>query len=208
MILLKRMILIFLSVSSSFFVLNRMPEYDLSEVGICLPYVIEGTSIVLEDIGESHASGCAEAVLLNDSSEMLASFYVEIHTLSQMYCFETTMLPSGTRIILRERDGKPWEDSSVICSYGSYSIVMESGNYDLPDIIGDRLLLQNTDQFPVKAMEVYLKPWDESRQLYLGCKTQKVVIHNLQSGDVVEVMLPDSNYKIVYCTVEHNSRST
>ena len=205
MILLKRMILIFLSVLSSFLVFSRMTEYDLTTPGVCLPYIIEGTSIVLESIGESKTSGCAEAVLRNNGKEMLASFYVEIHTLSATYCFETTMLPSGARIVLRERNGRYWEGSSIVCSYGSCSVVMERGNCDLPDIIGDRMLLYNADLIPVKAMEIYLKPWDETRQLYLNGKTQKIVIYNLLGKDSVEVILPDSNYKIVYYIVNETA---
>ena len=201
LIILKRMILIFLCLSSSVFVLNRMPEYNVSESGACLPYVIEGTSIVLESIGEGEASGCTEAVLRNSGTDMLESFYVEIQTLSQMYHFETTMLPSGEQIILQERDGKYWEDSSIIGSYGCYSVMIESGNCGFPEVKGDRLFLRNTDQFPIKAIEVYLKPWDENKQLYLNGKTQKIVLHNLRYEDVVEVILPDYNYKIVYYEV-------
>ena len=184
--------------------LNSMRQYDFNESGICLPYVIEGTALVLESIGEGNASGCAEAVLRNIGSEMLASFYVEIQTESGKYYFETTMLPSGARIILRERDGKHWTAAQLIWGYGSYNTTSVCLDCDFPEVQGNRLLIRNKEPFPVKAMEVYLKPWDEHAQAYLYGKTQKIVLHNLQGDDSVEVLLPDSNYQIVYCMV-HNT---
>lgn len=155
----------------------------------------------MESIG-SGACAYTEAVFYNSGSMLVESFYVEINTDLGSYCFETTMLPPGMRIVLRERDGKPWKGQSVKDGIGYYKCLKYANTSQLLQeriLLCERLLvIDNTYNDSIQMLDIYLKPWNRDLGMYGGDKTCKISVRNLRAGDVLEVNLSDGEYKVVY----------
>ncbi len=200
LIILKRIILLLLSAGSCISIFSSYAEKSTDK--IILPYSIEGTQLVLERIGADIYSGITEAVFYNSGHELLESFYVEVFTDRGMYYFETTMLPAGERILLRERDGKKWDALQIIGGHGYFKLGQNRKATDITQeliVIQDqKLIIDNSQNKAVKILDIYLKPWDMDTQMYGFYKTHKISVRNMNINDVLTIDLPASDYRVVY----------
>ena len=194
LILLKRMLLLLLSVTSVYILFgNIMVDSDEESVRH-FPYTIAGTNIVLESIKDHDG---ATAVFYNNDDRIVESVFIELTVDTGKLVFETTMLPAKERIVLKERDGKALNNARFLYGTGYYKPGNSVLRCDYMSINGRELMIENVS-YSFEFLEVYLKPWNDQEQVYLGDKTIKIVIRNLVCKDVVSVKLPASNYKVVY----------
>ena len=195
--LLKRLMLLLISIFSSVMILDKLPHLSNADDKIYLPLKIENTDIILESIQMNHYTGSMEAVFCNESGYILESFYIEIYTACDIYHFESTMLPDKGRILLQDRDHKYWDHSEVISCTGLFKQGEKSDNVCSLRVDGEYLYVNNTHNKEV-SFDIYLKPWDEEHQYFLSENTKKIIIHDLQNNDTLVIKLPYMNYKIVY----------
>ena len=211
LILLKRMALLLLSGISIMTVFKCIWGYNFKDENVKLPYFIEGSEIVLEFIGADNESGCAEAIFCNNGSNMIGSFYVELSTTSGLYCFETTMLPAGQKIILEERDSKTWKGSVLLygsCSYSPCDVDFQQSLFEeMFTVENNILLIQNLEDTSILTLDIYLKQWDDAAQLFLDQKTERILIRDLYSGDSLIIELPGTGYKVVNYLIDRETIS-
>ena len=210
MVLLKRFILILLSAGSFVSIFSSYKSLCQADKKITLPLLINETTLVLESIEESSSGAGAEAVIYNNSGQLLESFYIEVQTGTSSYIFESTMLPSFGRIILSERSHKSWHDQQIQEIRGYYKPFIQK-QYELYNeyivLQGQYLIINNLSNHVLDMTELYLKQWDADYNRFTSVKTDKIVIRNIQPGDELRIKLNDESLKIICICIkepQHN----
>lgn len=200
LVLLKRIILLLLSASSCVTILGLYPKSKHIEQNFEFPYSIEGTGLILESICTDNY-GQVEAIFHNSGTMIIESFYVEVITDNCSYCFESTMLPAGGRILICERDRKIYDRCCIQYINGYIKVIGLEINGTIDNritISGNIMVIDNSSYNEINMLDLYLKRWDQDKELYLSDRTFKIVVRRLMCGDVVKIILPGDDYKIVY----------
>ena len=166
------------------------------------PHVLRGTGLIAEHLAQYEGeflendsrepvSGVAALMLYNPGSRGIYRATVQIRQGEQVLTFEAACLPPHSRVLVLEKDAKPYSRQSVqscLClSFSRESFGVQGEKVSLREENGS-LILKNISGKTLPAVVVIYKQYAPQGKFYLGGAVNRCEIGVLEPEESVAVM--------------------
>ena len=200
---------------------DQTPNNNTVEIPtISFPYAIEGTDIVVEQIGsydgyfiedgsDREVSGIAAIILKNNGGD-LRFVGIGISQGERSLAFSGSMIPAGSTVVLQEQSGAAYSSSDPYYSATASTELtdgfeMSEDLVTVKDNTKDGLTVTNTSGKTLPAVKIYYKNYLPEENAYVGGITYCITLNDVEPETSTDVSAGhyDSKYgKVMEVVVE------